>query len=225
MDLSRGALDLDSLVSSHPDLAVTPVTGSGLGLGAGIGMPSRGSVSAALASAGSMGLQKKALLAAPLSQQQSNSPALRTAMKEIAREWGTLISDQAMQIHVLQRVIAKKEDPSTHLKFTDTLEGVGQSNPALASNRLLDLFWARLQACLLDTAAEKLKANPIACSRIYPYLRKAAVDAVENLKVRCDTIRYCIRVMSYLTQHHHDFHHTPSPLLSSQIDSASTFSI
>jgi hypothetical protein len=108
-------------------------------------------------------------------------------MREIARDWGAMISDQAMQINVLQRVIAKKEDPSTHVKFIDILETVGQSNPALASNRLLDLFWARLQMSMQDVAAEKLKVQPVASSRIYPYLRKVAVEAVNTLKVSdCD---------------------------------------
>jgi hypothetical protein len=109
-------------------------------------------------------------------------------MREIAREWGAMISDQAMQINVLQRVIAKKEDPSTHVKFIDVLESVGQGNPALASNRLLDLFWARLQTSMQDVAAEKLKIQPVASSRIYPYLRKVAVEAVNTLKVSTVTL-------------------------------------
>ena len=266
VDLSRGTLDLDSLAAAHPDLLTVVTTASMIG---------RGSVTAAIASAGGLALQPKKPLPTvaagvstlhslslspsvylnltltlshfftislslytvsfshslclffyltlflsiffclctlhshthshsffysllpintipPTAQQQPNSSALRTAMREIAREWGAMISDQAMQINVLQRVIAKKEDPSTHVKFTSILESVGQGNPALSSNRLIDLFWARLQMSMQDVAAEKLKVQPVASSRIYPYLRKVAVEAVNTLKVsHCCYYCYC----------------------------------
>lgn len=176
LELSRAVLDFDSLVGSYPELQAPagPVHGHGLS--------GRGAVHAALATASSMSSKKTAVT--PVVVQQPNSSQLRTAMKEMAREWCAVITDQAMQVHVLQRVIAKKEDPTTHTKFSDVLESVGQNNLALAQNRLLDLFWARLQSCFQEVASEKLKAHPLAASRIYPYLRKVAVEAVESLRVR-----------------------------------------
>lgn len=173
LDLSRVVLDFNILVSAYPELQAPAIAGPGHGI-------HRGSVHAALASASSM--TNRAVIT-PVVVQQPNSSQLRSAMKEMAREWCAVITDQAMQVHVLQRVIAKKEDPTTHTKFSDILEGVGQNNPALAQNRLLDLFWARLQSCFQEVASEKLKSHPLAASRIYPYLRKVAVEAVENLKV------------------------------------------
>ena len=48
-----------------------------------------------------------------------------------------------MQINVLQRVIAKKTDPTTHKKFSDVLRLTVTNNPSLAASRLLDVFWER----------------------------------------------------------------------------------
>ena len=186
IELSRTALDLNMLVAAHTDLvSTTGVTG----------VTNRSTVQAALVSAGSLSSlslsqsqQKKTLNSAQntaVSQQTlPNSSQVRAALKEIARDWGSIVSDQAMQIQVLQRVMAKKEDPSTHIKFTDVLESAEQSNSALGGNRLLELYWTRLQSSLCDVSSEKLKSQPFAAGRIYPFLRKVAVDSVLNLKVR-----------------------------------------
>ena len=188
IDLSRDTLDLNALVLVHSDLVSTTVGG------VVNGVTNRSAVQAALVSASSISSlalsqsqQKKSansLHNATISQQNlPNSYQVRTALKEMAREWGSIVSDQAMQIHVLQRVMAKKEDPSTHVKFTDVLESAQQFNPSLGANRLLDLFWDRLQSSLQDIAAEKLKSQPVAACRLYPFLRKVAVDSVQNLEV------------------------------------------
>ena len=50
------------------------------------------------------------------------------------------VSKQAMQIHVLQRVVAKKEDPNTHVKFVDVLRAVhGGGGAAVASGARLQV--------------------------------------------------------------------------------------
>ncbi len=54
---------------------------------------------------------------------------------------------------------------------------------AYVVGKLVELFWDRLASSLQDIAAEKIKRQSVAANRIYPYLRKAAVDVVENLKV------------------------------------------
>ena len=182
IELSRTALDLNMLVAAHTDLVsttgVTGVTNRSTVLSAG-------SLSSLTLS---QSQQKKTLNSAQntaVSQQNlPNSSQVRAALKEIARDWGSIVSDQAMQIQVLQRVMAKKEDPSTHIKFTDVLESAEQSNSALGGNRLLELYWTRLQSSLCDVSSEKLKSQPFAAGRIYPFLRKVAVDSVLNLKVR-----------------------------------------
>ena len=87
-----------------------------------------------------------------------------------------------MQINVLQRVIAKKEDPTTHKKFSDVLRHTVSNNPSLAVGRLLDVFWERLSVSLQDMAAEKIKTQPAAVARIYPCLRKAAIETLHSLE-------------------------------------------
>ena len=191
VEISRVAIDLDTLVAAHAELTTATATSSG---GGGIGAGLAGTLS-------NRAVQKKNVTAGASSAVSSaalpNSSQLRVAMREMAHQWGSLVSEQAMQIHVLQRVVAKKEDPNSHVKFVDilrnvhtgTLGGAGAGAAGghsrlqyLSTGRLLELFWHRLQNALPDIATEKLRAQPLAASRIYPYLRKAAV-AAENLKM------------------------------------------
>jgi hypothetical protein len=171
IEMSRAALDLDALVATYPELVsqAAPNTSTSTVAGLSLGASKRAAAAAAVA-AGPQPL--------PVSSQ------LRMALREAAHQWSALVFEQAMQIHVLQRVVAKKEDPSTHVRFIDVLRAAGNAsnNPVLASGRLLELYWNQLCMGLQDVAAEKLRAQPHAASRIYPFLRKAAVDIVENLK-------------------------------------------
>ena len=193
VELSRVAIDLDALVAAHAELTTATATSAG---GGGIGAGLAGTLS-------NRAVQKKNVTAGASSAVSSaalpNSSQLRVAMRELAHQWGSLVSEQAMQIHVLQRVVAKKEDPNSHVKFVDILRnvhtgtlggagaGAGSGSHSrlqyLSMGRLLDLFWHRLHTALPDIATEKLRAQPLAASRIYPYLRKAAVEAAENLKM------------------------------------------
>jgi hypothetical protein len=174
VDLSAEALDLDTLVAANPELATSAAVPTG---SLALGSTSKRAAAAAAAHAAPM--------AFPV------SPQLRVALREAAHQWSALVFDQAMQIHVLQRVVAKKEDPTSHVRFIDVLRAVGNSSGSgsgatalLASGKLLELFWSQLCLGLQDVAADKLKSQPLAASRIYPFLRKAAVDIVDNLKVR-----------------------------------------
>lgn len=47
----------------------------------------------------------------------------------------------------------------------------------------VELFWQRLQTNFQDVTNEKLKTYPIAATRIYPCMRRVAVEAVEYFKV------------------------------------------
>lgn len=92
VELSRGTLDLDALVTAHPALIGTAAGGAGGGIGGGTlggmsGLGGRGSVQAALASAGSslaLSQQKKNTQNTAIPPQADTSQ-LRAAMKEIAR--------------------------------------------------------------------------------------------------------------------------------------------
>lgn len=135
---------------------------------------------------------------------------VKNAIREIGHVWSTALHEHAMKIHVLQRVMMKKEDPTTHIKFIHVLKqysssstNIISSNQAspkgnittsdhsnattistqlLISGKLLDLFWYRLSVSLSDIAADKVKHYTIASCQSYPYLRKAAVNTVTTLE-------------------------------------------
>lgn len=108
---------------------------------------------------------------------------MRVAMREISYNWTSHIHEHAMQINVLHRVISKKEDPTSHKKFSDVMRATVQNNPSLSACRLLDVFWERLSISLNDMAAEKMKTQPTAGARIYPCLRKAAIEILQSLEL------------------------------------------
>ena len=123
---------------------------------------------------------------------------MRNAIREVAHEWTSLVHEMALQIHVLQRVVAKKEDPATHEKFTTVLQRLGTGNSSgnnnhahqqqqttnslLSRGLLLELFWHRLADSLQEVATEKVRAHSAASTRAYPYIRRAAVDMLQNLR-------------------------------------------
>jgi hypothetical protein len=113
-------------------------------------------------------------------------------MREVAHVWSSMVHEMALQIHALQRVVAKKEDPATHQKFLTVLQRVRRpqdqaSGPAVSADLLsrgllLELFWHRLAEALQDVAADKVKHFGAASSRAYPFLRKAALDTLGSLR-------------------------------------------
>lgn len=133
---------------------------------------------------------------------------LRLAMREITHAWSTVIFERATQMLILQRVIAKKEDPLTHVKFRDVLRekaatakaegGSHQTNGTetttasaalLANGQIVALFWQRLSNALHDICAEKLRHHPaeVVC-RLYPYLRRAAQDVLTQMQSWSDDV-------------------------------------
>lgn len=172
-DISSASIDLEIMVSIAPDLSI-----AGLASEKGAVTPMRGSVAAAAPpSSGKKGPMDPSALARQASQ-------LRVAMRELSHLWSTKLFEQALQIHVLQRVIAKKEDPSTHVRFIEVLrssDALGQASD-LSSGNLLELFYTRLVVSLQDVISEKIKHYPIAAARVYPSLRKAAADVAAELK-------------------------------------------
>lgn len=152
VDASNTLLDFDGLTNAHPDIFQPS------------GNRSKSNISDA---------------------STSTTPQLRVAMREVAHMWSTKVLDLVMQVHVLSRVINKKEDPVTHKKLLEILEAsplFQRINSANGSNnKLFTIFWDRLAATLVDTIATKLKRNPIVSVRMYPYLRNASTDVLDNI--------------------------------------------
>lgn len=133
---------------------------------------------------------------------------MRNAIREVAHVWTSLVHEMALQIHVLQRVVAKKEDPATHEKFTSVLQRLGAgnapsgaqshhqkshhhhphyqqqqtTNSLLSRGLLLELFWHRLADALQEVANDKVRAFSAASTRAYPYIRRAAVEMLQDLR-------------------------------------------
>ena len=160
--VTENAIELDSFASAHAEL-INSVSG----------YPMQAAGSASLLSS----------TAAPIKAKKGNFSQMRVAMREISYNWTSHIHEHAMQINVLQRVIAKKEDPTTHKKFSEVLRQTVTNNPSLREGRLLDVFWERLSVSLQELASEKIKAQPVAVARIYPCLRKAAVETLKSLEL------------------------------------------
>lgn len=152
VELSREALDLDALLAAHPELT--------------------GSVSTASTPA----TKQAAVAPTPKKDASAVLSQLRVAMRELCSEWASLMYDQAMHVLMLQRVVAKKEDPATHKRFSEVLKTSTATSPLLCSGRLVDLFWERLASSLEDVVADMLRSQAVAASRLYPSLRRAAVD-------------------------------------------------
>lgn len=142
---------------------------------------------------------------------------LRLAMREITHAWSTIIFERATQMLILQRVIAKKEDPLSHVKFRDVLRekataattatttsslstdgshsssgggtDAATSATLLANGQIVALFWQRLSTALHDICAEKLRHHPaeVVC-RLYPYLRRAAQDVLTQIQSWSDDV-------------------------------------
>ena len=152
VDASNTLLDFDGLTSAHPD------------------------VFQASSSRGKSNVSESAV---------NTTPQLRVAMREVAHVWSTKVLDLVMQVHVLSRVINKKEDPVTHKKLLEILEGSPLfqrvNSPGGSSNKLFTIFWDRLAVTLVDTVAAKLKRNPVVSIRMYPYLRNASIDILDNI--------------------------------------------
>lgn len=164
VELSRGVIDLDALSLSGPADADTS--------GAAGGKKGAPGVSAGTAAAVAAGTTAGA------------SSHARLVLRELSHTWASKVYDNAMKIHVLQKVIAKKEDPTTHKRFAEVMKSLSSANPLLALGRLVELFWERLAPSLQDVAAEKIRDNAIVATSLYPNLRKVATEVVESLKVR-----------------------------------------
>ncbi len=186
---SRSALDIESI-----QLLLQETPGAGAGsVGGAAGAPASATKKPLTASHSVSGGP-----AGAAGSSSGSAAQVRIAVREMAHVWSSMIHEMAMQVHVLQRVVAKKEDPTTHEKFISVLQNAqhlhahthssGGTTSArtttslLSKGLLLDLFWYRLAESLHDVAADKVKHFALASSRAYPYIRKAAVEILQNLR-------------------------------------------
>jgi len=103
------------------------------------------------------------------------SSQLRVLMREISHQWSSQIIEYGMQIQLLQKVIKKNENPMNNI-----LKVMTKAHPSMVDGSLLNLFWDRFASSLQDLLATKLKATPMAATRIYPSLRKGIVEVKDS---------------------------------------------
>lgn len=103
------------------------------------------------------------------------SSQLRVMMREISHQWSSQIMEYAIQIQLLQKVIKKNENPMNNI-----LKVMMKAHPSMVDGSLLNLFWDRFASSLQDLLTTKLKASPMAATRIYPSLRKGVVEIKDS---------------------------------------------
>ena len=108
---------------------------------------------------------------------------LRITMKEIAHNWSSILHEQFLQIHMLQAVLHKKVDPTTHIKFAKLLSQLLSHSESNEQVNLLNLFCTKLATAMQETMSEKAKLYPLACTRLYPALRCALLDSLSFIRV------------------------------------------
>ena len=145
-------------------------------------------------------------------RKKQNEAALARALKrklrekraEAAKVWSAGISDAALRVWTLQRVLSRKSDPSSRQNFMDVVgaspipekfekaERVlvdtlgGNSNPAKVKNFVFTLFWNQLCISMGERIDKLLKYNggsmAADTAALYPALRSAAIDMMGTLQ-------------------------------------------
>ena len=145
-------------------------------------------------------------------RKKQNEAALARALKrklrekraEAAKVWSAGISDAALRVWTLQRVLSRKSDPSSRQNFMDVVSASpipekfdkaervladalgGNSNPAKIKNFVFTLFWNQLCISMGERIDKLLKYNggsmAADTAALYPALRSAAIDMMGMLQ-------------------------------------------
>jgi len=129
---------------------------------------------------------------------------LREKRAEAAKVWSAGISDAALRVWTLQRVLSRKSDPSSRQNFMDVVSASpipekfekaervlgdilgGNSNPAKIKNFVFTLFWNQLCISMGERIDKLLKYNggsmAADTATLYPALRSAAIDMMGTLQ-------------------------------------------
>jgi hypothetical protein len=171
-DASADMLDFTALVNEHSELASLPSLARSTSLSAS------STTATASTAIPRKGAQQVITMPFPTSASISRS------VKEHVNNWMTYMHEQSLQINILQRVVMKKEDPNTQTRFLEILKTVctAQHPSLLSSGKLLELYWTRLVSSFQDISNRYVKTQPVASSRIYPFLRKAGFEMMKSLK-------------------------------------------
>ena len=140
-------------------------------------------------------------------RKKQNEAALTRALKrklrekraEAAKVWSGGISDAALRVWTLQRVLSRKSDPSSRQNFMDVVSAssvpdkfekaqriLDQPNPAKVKNFVFALFWNQLCISMGERIDKLLKYNggsmAADTAALYPALRTAAIDMMGTIQ-------------------------------------------
>ena len=228
VDVSRESLDLNDVVSRFGGVLGSSSSSAGrasaVAAAVGAGKKSN-SVAKGISDHTTGGSSTSRVTEDPKSETSA-----RSALLNIANTWSAQLFEQGYSIYVLQKVLSKKEDPTTHVLFLDAMATLGNLS-AMANNerqeqkengenagkelqkgmqylyagRLVHLFWDRLTLHLHDVIGEKVRLHPIAALKLYPLLRRGCAIVFEQLTNSKGVLPYAEdRAGSYLAQNNED---------------------
>lgn len=118
------------------------------------------------------------------SKKFSISTATRLAIRDLFQSWTQAVVDQASLIYSLQKIFARKEDPSTHRPFIEILAELPDStgNSLLKKGQLLQMFWQRFSVSFQAVSSDLLRNYPTITVLLYPFLRKSATEILRNMQ-------------------------------------------
>ena len=164
---SRDAMNLHNLINDYPELDHRSTSGSGFK-----------DLQSSVQRLSALGRKSKKDTLRPLNA--GNLTQQRVAMRDICHNWAMQLYERALQINVLKRVVSKKEDPSTSRKFIDVLNESSTNDKQLRRGLLLDVFWEKFASSFHKLLQETYKEFPVASARLFPFLRRAALETVQS---------------------------------------------
>jgi hypothetical protein len=108
---------------------------------------------------------------------------LRALLSELSAQFDSILYEYSMRVSALHQLLTHKEDPASRARYIGALQSAPQSS-AFARHRgnLVRLFWDRLAEALREVFSDKLRAHSAATVRLYPSLRRAAVEVTEAVE-------------------------------------------
>ena len=106
-----------------------------------------------------------------------------SAVREVASNFDGILFDYSQRLLGVQQLLAQKEDPATRTTYLEVLLRQPLPSPfARHRGSLVRVFWERLALSLQEVFLEKLRSQPAVTLRLYPSLRRVAVEVTESVE-------------------------------------------
>jgi hypothetical protein len=115
-------------------------------------------------------------------KKERGSAQLRLALKELAFQFDAILFEYSARVSGLHQLLAQKEDPSSHERYMTVLLASSSSPFLRHSGNVVKVYWERLGTQLNEVFVDKLRAHPAAMVRLYPSLRRAALEVMHGFR-------------------------------------------